>query len=99
MDGVYKTSINSPMGNIDIHIALQQNGNIINGMIEIMGSKNPLENGRVNGNRCYFRGELKNGTMNLKYEIQAELVQDVLNIHARTSMGEFKLEAHRILAN
>ena len=96
MNGVYKTSLNSPMGNIEINIALMQSGSLINGMIEIMGSKHPLENGRVNGNRCFFMGNLKNGSMSLKYEIQAELVQNVLNIHARTSMGEFKLQANKI---
>ena len=96
MNGVYKTSLNTPMGNIEINIALIQTGSLINGMIEIMGSKHPLENGRVNGNRCFFMGDLKNGSMNLKYEIQAELVQNVLNIHARTSMGEFKLQANKI---
>lgn len=96
MNGVYRTSINTPMGNLDIHIALQQSGNTINGMIEIMGGKHPLENGRVNGNRCFFMGELRNGAINLKYEIQAELNQDVLNIYARTNMGEFKLQANKI---
>lgn len=96
MDGVYESNLNTPMGNIVIHIALQQSGNTLNGIVEIMGAKNPLENGRVNGNKCYFAGQMKNGAMNLKYEIQAELIQNKLNIHAKTSMGEFKLEAKKI---
>ena len=96
MDGVYETSINSPMGNIGMKIALKQEGNIINGMIEIMGNKNPLSNGRVNGNRCNFIGEMKNNSMVIKYNIIGELVDDILKIYAKTNMGEFKLEAKKI---
>lgn len=96
MDGVYETSINSPMGKINIRIALQQTGNVINGMIEMMGAKNALSQGRVNGNKCYFMGEMKNNTMSLRYNIVGELIENVLNIYAKTNMGEFKLQANKI---
>ena len=69
MDGVYETQIKSPMGNMSLKLALQQNGNVINGMIEIMGSKNPLSTGKVNGNKCFFNGEIRNNSMSIKYNI------------------------------
>lgn len=96
MDGVYQTSINSPMGNINIRLALQQSGNIMNGMIEIMGSKNALAPGKIQGNKCYFTGEIKNKSMSIRYNIIGELVGDILNIHAQTNMGEFNLQANKI---
>lgn len=96
MDGVYETSINTPMGNINARIALKQAGNVINGMVEIMGSKNPLAQGKVNGNKCYFSGEMKNNMLSLKYDITGELVGNVLNIYAKTNMGEFKLQAKKV---
>lgn len=96
MDGVYKTSINTPMGNINARIALKQIGNVVNGMVEIMGSKNPLTDGKVNGNKCYFSGEMKNNMLNLKYEITGELIGRTLNIYAKTNMGEFKLQANKV---
>lgn len=96
MDGVYETSIKTPMGNINTRIALKQTGNIINGMVEVMGSKNPLATGKVNGNKCYFNGELKNNMLTLKYNITAELVNEMLNIYAKTNMGEFNLQAKKI---
>ena len=96
MDGVYETSLNSPMGNIQIRIALQQNGNVINGMLEIMGNKYPLSTGKANANKCYFIGELRNNSMGLKYEIMGELNNNVLNIRAKTNMGEFKMQANKI---
>ena len=96
MDGVYETSMNTPMGNIGVKIALEQNGNIINGMIEIMGSKNALNQGRVNGNKCYFNGEIRNNMMAIKYNIVGELIDNVLNIYAKTNMGEFNLKANKI---
>ena len=96
MDGVYEASINSPMGKINIRLALKQDGRIINGMIEIMGSKSALSQGRVEGNRCYFIGEIRSNTMSLKYNLIGELIGNVLNIDAKTSMGQFKLQAKKI---
>ena len=96
MDGVYETNINTPIGNINVKIALKQTGNVINGMVEMMGSKNPLSQGKVNGNKCYFSGEIKNNMLKLTYNITGELVENVLNIYAKTNMGEFKLQAKKI---
>lgn len=96
MDGVYETNINTPIGNINARIALKQTGNIINGMVEVMGSKNPLVQGKVNGNKCYFNGEMKNNMLSLKYDITGELIENTLNIYAKTNMGEFKLQAKKI---
>ena len=97
MDGVYETNLNTPLGKINMRLALQQNMNILNGMLEIMGNKYPLSTGRVNGNRCHFNGEIRNNTMMLKYEINGELINNILNIHARTNMGEFNLQANKIV--
>ena len=52
--------------------------------------------GKVNGNKCYFKGRLNNNVINLQYEIAGELVGNILNICARTNMGEFKLQARRV---
>lgn len=96
MDGVYETTIKTPMGNINARIALKQMENTINGMVEVMGSKNPLSVGKVNGNKCYFSGEMKNNMLSLKYDITGELVGNTLNIYAKTNMGEFKLQAKKV---
>lgn len=96
MDGVYVTNLNSPMGNIEIRLAMKQNGNIINGVLEIMGKKYPLSTGKVNGNKCFFNGEIRNNAMALKYDIMGELINNILNIYAKTNMGEFKLQANKI---
>ena len=96
MDGVYETSINTPMGNINARIALKQTGDIINGMVEIMGSKNALWQGKANGNKCLFQGEMKNNMLTIKYDITGELVGNNLNIYAKTNMGEFKLQAKKV---
>lgn len=98
MDGVYETTIKTPMGNIGAKIALKKNDNAnkIDGMVEIMGSKNMLSNGRVEGNKCYFSGELKNNMLKINYNIMGELQGNTLNIYAKTNMGEFKLVANKI---
>lgn len=96
MDGVYQTNLKTPMGNMNIKIALKQTGEIINGMVELMGSKYPLSQGRVNNGKCYFQGELNNNMLSLKYNLIGELVGNILNINAKTNMGEFELKANKI---
>lgn len=96
MDGVYQSNINTPMGDINAKIALKQTGNVMNGMLEVMGSKNPLSPGKIQGNKCYFNGEIKNNMVNIKYDITGELENDTLNIYAKTNMGEFKVKAKKI---
>ena len=61
-----------------------------------MGSKNNLSDGKVQGNKCYFTGEFKNNMLSLKYNIAGELINGVLNIYAKTNMGEFKLQGRKI---
>ena len=39
---------------------------------------------------------MKNNMLNLKYDITGELVGNILNIHAKTNMGEFKLQAKKV---
>ncbi|MBO5413985.1 MAG: hypothetical protein J6A29_06925 [Clostridia bacterium] len=73
MDGIYEIKVNTPMGLMSGKIYLKQTGNLINGTLEIMGMKNNLTGGRVQGNRCCFSGEFKNNALNIKYDIAAEL--------------------------
>ena len=47
MDGIYEISINTPMGPMRGKVTLKTNGDTINGMLEIMGMKNNLSNGKV----------------------------------------------------
>ena len=96
MDGIYEISINSPMGPIKGRVTLQTNGDTINGILEMMGMKNKLANGKVKGNQCYFKGNIKNNALNIEYEIMGQLAGNILNIYAKTNMGEFKLQGKKV---
>ena len=96
MDGNYETVINTPMGNLNTKIQLRTNGDELNGTVNIMGMTNNITGGKVNGNKCYFKGRLNNNVLNLQYEIAGELIGNILNICARTNMGEFKLQARKV---
>ncbi len=96
MDGIYEIKVNTPMGMLNGKVYLKQNGNSISGVVEIMGMKNNLTGGKVQGNKCCFSGEFKNNMLNLKYDVAGELVGNILNIYAKTNMGEFKLQGTKI---
>lgn len=96
MDGIYEISMNTPMGAMSGKVTLKSNGEILNGILEIMGMKNNLTGGRVKGNQCYFKGDIKNNAINIAYEIMGQLTGNILNIYAKTNMGEFKLQGKKI---
>ena len=96
MDGIYKINLNTPMGKMEGKIFLKTIGDNIEGTLEIMGMKHNLNNGKTKGNQCYFKGTMQNNAMNLQYEIMGELQNDILNLYAKTNMGEFKLQGRKI---
>ena len=96
MDGIYQIIFNTPMGKMEGKLMLKTNGENIEGIIEIMGTKNSLTNGKVKENQCYFSGNMQNNAINLKYEIMAKLQNDLLMIYAKTNMGEFKMQGKKI---
>lgn len=96
MDGVYQVNLKTPMGAMSGKVILKTNGETIEGILEIMGMKHNLSNGRVKQNQCYFKGSMQNNAMNLQYEIMGELQNNILNIYAKTNMGEFKLQGKKI---
>ena len=96
MDGVYQINLKTPMGGMSGKIILKTNGENIEGILEIMGMKHNLSNGKVKENQCYFKGNLQNKSINLQYEIMGELQNNILNIYAKTNMGEFKLQGKKI---
>lgn len=96
MDGIYEISINTPMGAMSGKVTLKTNGENITGVLEIMGMKHNLSEGRVKGNQCYFKGSIKNNALNIDYEIMGQLMGNTLNIYAKTNMGEFKLQGKKI---
>ena len=96
MDGIYEINIKTPMGNIGGKVTLKSNGENLEGILEMMGSKNYLTNGKQKGNECYFKGNIKNNALNIEYEIMGKLEGNVLNIYAKTNMGEFKLQGKKI---
>jgi len=96
MDGIYQITMNTPMGPMNGKVTLKTNGENLTGVLEIMGMKNNLGNGKVKGNQCYFKGNIKNSALNIEYEIMGQLTGNNLNIYAKTNMGEFKLQGKKI---
>lgn len=96
MDGIYEIKLNTPMGAMSGKVTLKTNGENIEGVLEIMGMKNNLNGGRVKGNQCYFKGNIKNNALNIEYELMGQLTGNILNIFAKTNMGEFKLQGKKI---
>ena len=84
------------MGEIKADILLKSNGNNLDGEITVMGMKNAIQGGKIEGNKCFIAGNIKNNMLSIQYNIVGELVGNTLNIYAKTNMGEFQLKAKKI---
>ncbi|MBR6033414.1 MAG: hypothetical protein IKP28_01505 [Clostridia bacterium] len=96
IEGSYSLNLNTPMGNIPCMVNLWFEGKILNGKIEIMGSKNFLKGGKAEDNKCFFEGEINTPLGNISYKILGIIEGDKINIFAETNKGNFNLNGNRI---
>ena len=96
MDGLYEISLKTPMGEIKGNVKLITRGNELSGYIETRGKRNDFSGGKVNGNKFTISGNINVSIANIKYDIQGEVIENTLNINAKTNMGSFKLQGKRI---
>lgn len=96
MDGLYEITVKTPMGDMKGNLKLTCNGDNLSGYIETMGKRNNFSGGKVNGNRFSISGRINASIANIQYDIQGEVMGNILNINAKTNMGSFKLQGKRI---
>ncbi len=95
LEGTYTLSLNTPMGSIPCKINLWFENKMLNGCIDIMGTKNYLNGGKVEDNKCFFSGELNTPLGAINYKILGVAEQNKLNIFAETNKGNFQLQGCR----
>lgn len=97
MNGLYELSVNSPMGVIKGNLNLAVNGNNITGYIEINGKRNSFNNGVVTGNNKFsLSGTIKALFKTINYNVDGEVVNNTINLYAKTNMGNFSLSGKKI---
>lgn len=97
MNGLYELSVNSPMGVIKGNLNLAVNGNNITGYIEINGKRNSFNNGVVTGNNKFsLSGTIKALFKTINYNVEGEVINNTINLYAKTNMGNFSLSGKRI---
>lgn len=97
MNGLYELSVNSPMGVIKGNLNLAVNGNNITGYIEINGKRNSFNNGVITGNNKFsLSGTIKALFKTINYNVEGEVINNTINLYAKTNMGNFSLSGKRI---
>ncbi len=96
MDGLYEISLKTPRGAINGNLKLVTNDNKLSGYIEVMGKRYELCNGSIDGNKFMINGNFKVALRNIRYNVQGEVLNDKINIYARTNMGSFNLQGKKI---
>lgn len=96
IDGLYEIRVNTPMGEMIANVKLITKENTLNGYVEIMGKRNNFSGGKVKNNRFVLSGNLNVSIANIKYDLQGEVIGNILNVNAKTNMGMFNLQGKRI---
>lgn len=96
MDGLYEFNIQTPMGNIKALVKLITNGSNLSGYVNVMGKRNEFNNGLVNGNNVSLNGKISAGFANIQYNITGNVQGNMLNLFAKTNMGNFNLQGKRV---
>lgn len=96
MDGLYEAIVKTPIGEIKGNLKLECNGTNLSGYVEAMGKRSNFSGGKVVGNKFLISGTMSVAITKIQYDIQGEVIGNVLNISAKTNMGNFKIQGRKI---
>ena len=96
LDGTYSIQMRTPMGPKDGKLLLRTQGNLLSGVLEVLGNANPFTNGQADGNRCRFSSQFKTALGSVDYEAEGQVDGDTLTAVSRTAKGDLKITGTRI---
>lgn len=97
MDGTYRISLRTPLGVQNGMLSLIQEEDALRGSIRAMGNANQFKNGKVNGNKFVFSGNLSMGFLNLNYTARGSVDGNKLNAMATTNLGTFPISGNKVI--
>lgn len=96
LDGKYKATVNTPLGNINGTITLVSNGNNVQGILETMGMKNDFYGAKISNNTCKFIGDLSTPIGKFNYTATCTVNGNNLEVSAISGKNTFKINGTRI---
>lgn len=94
--GNYAVSLKTPMGMENGIVTLNESDGNLTGVLQALGSRNPITNGKVNGNRFEFIGSIRKMFMRIDYKASGTVEGDQLTATADTKYGQFVISGTRI---
>lgn len=95
MDGKYKLSLSTPMGEQSGTLSIITAKDSFTGTLEMMGMQQDI-NGIVNGNNFEFKLEARKMLMKVKIVFHGTIVGDQLTGEADTNFGKISVSGNRI---
>ena len=96
ISGKYAITMKTPLGPKNGTLTLSSEGDQLSGMLEIMGQKNALSNGRMIGNVCEFTGEIKTMMGKISFSVRGTIEDGKLNAVAETKSGKMEINGTQI---
>ena len=95
MDGIYNITMQTPMGMEKGNISFTQGGETFSGSLNILGTKNPFNGGKLIGTDFEFSGEIKKLIKKFAYTAKGTINGDTLTATATTKFGILKINGTR----
>ena len=83
--------MNTPFGIQQGRITFIIKDEYLTGALEGMGSKSKFNNGKINGNRFEFSGQIRTLITNMQYTAKGTLNKDMLSASVSTKYGVFSV--------
>ena len=96
LDGTYGILMRTPMGPKKGMLQVQTQGNLLSGVLEVLGNANPFTNGQAEGNLCRFSGRIRTALGSVAYEAEGRVDGDTLTAVSRTAKGDMNITGTRI---
>lgn len=96
LDGTYKISLNTPMGDVSGTLRLYTNGNNVQGVLEVMGMKSNFNGLKISNDKCKFSDTLKTPFGNFNYTATCTVLGTGIELDVNTSQGNLKLNGKKI---
>lgn len=97
LDGTYGIQMRTPVGPKKGALTLSTQGGLVSGILEILGTSNPITGGKASGNRCRFRGEIKTAFGSVAYEAEGQV--DGRHADGAVQNRQRRHENHRYTGN
>lgn len=97
MNDTFSVSLSTPLGRQTGTIHLESDGGgALSGWVDALGRRNPIADGKADGNRFEFSGQFRAPFGTIPYRATGSVAEDTLEADVSTPFGNFHITGSRV---